>query len=100
MRWLLLLVAALVLGGGVGWWMDHEAGGSAPHDGRHQRGSAKDAGPILYRWIDAAGVVNITDTVPKGRRYTVVRIDPNRNVVPMAHPVDPASIPVAAPRVR
>lgn len=100
MRWLLLLVAALVLGGGVGWWMDHDTGRHAPHAVRHQRGSAKDGGPTLYRWIDAAGVVNVTDTLPKGRRYTIVRIDPNRNIVPMAHPVDPAFIPVAAPRAR
>ena len=88
MRWLLLLLAALVLGGGVGWWMDHEAGRFAPHDGHHQHGSAKHAGPILYRWIDATGVVNVTDTVPKGRRYTVVRIDPNRNIVPIPSGAD------------
>ena len=100
MRWLLLLLAALVLGGGVGWWMDHDTDRHAPLAVRHQRGSAKDAGPTLYRWIDAAGVVNVTDTLPKGRHYTIVRIDPNRNIVPMAHPVDPASIPVAAPRAR
>lgn len=37
----------------------------------------------LYRWVDAAGVVNISDHPPRGRPYTVVRIDPNRNVVHM-----------------
>ena len=97
MRWLLLLVAALVLGGGVGWWMTRHADRHAPHAGQHERGSAKDAGPTLYRWIDAAGVVNLTDTPPKGRRYRIVRIDPDRNIVPMAHPVEPASTPPVAP---
>jgi hypothetical protein len=40
-------------------------------------------GPTLYRWVDTRGVVNITDQPPVGRRYTIVHIDPNQNIVPM-----------------
>jgi hypothetical protein len=30
---------------------------------------AGDAVPSLYRWRDAAGVVQVTDQPPKGRKY-------------------------------
>ena len=60
-----------------------------PHSREHEAG-----GPTLYRWVDAAGVVNITtDKPPTGTRYTIVRIDPDRNIVPMRaeNPGSPAS---------
>ena len=39
----------------------------------------------LYRWIDARGVLNITtEHPPAGRSFTIVQIDPNRNIVPMS----------------
>jgi hypothetical protein len=43
------------------------------------------AGPTdFYRWVDAHGVVNVgSSRPPAGIRYTIVRIDPNQNVVPL-----------------
>ena len=93
-HWIWLVAAALLLGGGLVWWMDEgsrEARSRLPAD----RAEQHDRGPILYRWIDARGVVNITDKPPEGRRYTIVRIDPNRNIVPS---IKDDSDSTAAPR--
>jgi hypothetical protein len=85
LHWGWAALAAFALGAGLAWWTQ-PARDRAP---RHETGSAQDvrshkaAGPTLYRWIDADGVVNVTDHPPVGRRYTIVRIDPNRNIVPM-----------------
>lgn len=89
LHWGWAVLGALALGAGLVWWMqpaDQSHLGSANahgSDARPQAGSHEDAGPTLYRWVDAAGVVNITDKPPAGRHYTIVRIDPNRNIVPM-----------------
>jgi Domain of unknown function (DUF4124) len=89
LHWGWAVLGALVLGGGLAWWMQPaDEPGTASVDahradeGQHPR-SHDDAGPTLYRWIDAAGVVNITDKPPAHRQYTIVHIDPNRNIVPM-----------------
>ncbi len=86
LHWGWAALAALALGVGLAWWTQpgHEnvhrnPSGSAQHDAR----SHDVADPVLYRWIDANGVVNITNHAPHGRQYTIVRIDPNRNIVPM-----------------
>lgn len=84
MHWFWAVVAALLLAAGAIWWMDRDTDRPAPHADRLHRGAAADRNPTLYRWIDAAGVVNITDKPPKGHPYTIVRIDPNTNVVPMS----------------
>jgi hypothetical protein len=89
LHWGWAVLGALVLGGGLAWWMQSadESGIASvdahrPDAGEHAR-SHDDVGPILYRWGDAGGVVNISDKPPAGLRYTIVRIDPNRNIVPM-----------------
>ena len=87
MHWFWAIVAALLLAAGVVWWMDQDSGQPSSRDARHRvdhdpRAARDDGGPILYRWIDASGVENITDTPPKGRHYTVVRRDLNRVSLP------------------
>lgn len=86
LHWGWAALAALALGVGLAWWTQPASEGSHRHDSdtaQHPR-SHGEAGPTLYRWIDANGVVNITDHPPRGRAYTIVRIDPNRNIVPMS----------------
>lgn len=87
-HWGWAALAALVLCVGLIWWTQPAvvarllpAQAHRAHDRAKPRA---DAGPTLYRWTDSNGVVNITTTVPPaGRRFTIVRIDPNQNVVPL-----------------
>ncbi|HTD28331.1 MAG TPA: DUF4124 domain-containing protein [Xanthomonadaceae bacterium] len=89
LHWGWAVLGALALGVGLAWWMQpvdkpHTASADANgSDARPHARSREDAGPTLYRWVDTGGVVNITDKPPAGRHYTIVHIDPNRNIVPM-----------------
>lgn len=84
-HWALAVLAALAIGAGLIWWHDgalpglssHKPGNDAHREIRQQ------ATPTLYRWVNAHGVVNITDHPPKNRRFTIVEIDPEQNIVPV-----------------
>jgi hypothetical protein len=86
LHWGWAVIGALALGTALAWWMQPESERAHEHEADSaQRARSHDAaGPTLYRWVDANGVVNITDHRPVGRHYTIVRIDPNRNIVPMS----------------
>lgn len=70
--WLALLVGLLV-GAGIAWWQTRDT----PEQVRdkHKRADraaaaqTHDAEPALYRWRDAAGVLQVTEQPPKGRPY-------------------------------
>jgi len=93
------VVAGLVVGGAVGWWelghpgwetMDQkvakaEQAEAAAGKDRHP------AGASLYRWHDSAGVLQLTDTPPKGRKYEKVKIRDDQNIIPMSSVINPAS---------
>ncbi len=71
------IVAGVALGVGTAWWLSRE---SPDTTARKQAAAeqaaaaqARDARPSLYRWRDDAGVLQITEQPPKGRRYE--RID-------------------------
>ena len=93
LHWAWAAIAAIALGTGLAWWFQPTSGDEhqrksrmratdARGSGRHPHGGSE--GPTLYRWVDDDGVVNITDRPPHGRSYTIVRIDPNRNIVHMS----------------
>jgi hypothetical protein len=94
MNWGWAVIAAIALGTGLAWWFqpssdnEHarkpETGAADEHGSGRHKGSKGDEGPTLYRWVDDNGIDNITDHPPRGRPYTIVRIDPNRNVVHMS----------------
>lgn len=72
------VVAGALAAAALAWWSAredthdppaHVAGDPAPASA-----AAAAAGPVLYRWHDGAGVVQITDTPPAGRSYTVVDV--------------------------
>lgn len=71
------IVAGVALGVGVAWWLAREApDASARKKTRADQAAAaqaRDARPSLYRWRDDAGVLQVTDQPPQGRRYE--RID-------------------------
>jgi hypothetical protein len=98
MRAIHAVLAGLLLGG-VGWWaMGHP--GYVTHDQRVARAeaAAKASEPRLYRWRDANGVLQITDTPPPaGRKAERVEMREDLNVVPMSPPED-ATTDDAKPR--
>jgi len=77
MRAWLAIAAGIALGVGVAWWLARESpDASARKQVRADQApaaQAHDARPSLYRWRDDAGVLQITEQPPKGRRYE--RID-------------------------
>ena len=85
---LLILIAVIVVIGGMAWLSPkslpkvlrvHLLG--EPGDPRDDPTSPQYA-PAVYRWKDAQGRTQITDTPPEGRPYETVRISPETNVVP------------------
>ncbi len=84
MRPLWAIVAGLLLGCGVAWWLAREA--PEKQAARQQRAeraaaaNARDARPSLYRWRDADGVLQITDKPPPNRRYERIDRDPDRAI--------------------
>lgn len=75
-------IAAGILGAGaLAWWLAREQPPApAPvADGIPAGTGATPAGgpspdPVLYRWRDDAGTVQITDIPPQGRDYTVIDV--------------------------
>jgi len=85
MRLTWALVAGLLLGIGVAWWLGRED----PDDSARKReraeqaaaANAEDARPVLYRWRDASGALQITDAPPKGRKYERIDKEPAPGIV-------------------
>ena len=85
MRFAWALVAGLLLGIGVAWWL----GRASPDELARKRERAEqaaaanleDARPVLYRWRDASGALQITDTPPKGRQYERIDKEPAPGIV-------------------
>jgi hypothetical protein len=77
MRAWLAIVAGVALGAGVAGWLARESPDTtARKQARADQAAAaqaRDARPSLYRWRDDAGVLQITERPPQGRRYE--RID-------------------------
>lgn len=77
MRAWLAIAAGVALGVGVAGWLSRESPDAVARKqaraGQAAAAQARDARPSLYRWRDDAGVLQITEQPPKGRRYE--RID-------------------------
>jgi hypothetical protein len=90
-HWLIALLAVAA----VCWW----GLGHPGYETREQRmarveaqqQAAEAAKPKLYRWHDASGALQLTDTPPKGRKYEVVDMDKyeDDNVIPMSEAINP-----------
>ncbi|MGH8060697.1 MAG: DUF4124 domain-containing protein [Pseudoxanthomonas sp.] len=84
MRLAWAIVAGLALGIGVAWWLSREP--AARTEAKQRRAEhaaaelARDARPSLYRWRDAAGVLQITDKPPKGRPFERIDRTPDRAI--------------------
>ena len=72
MRAWLAIAVGIAAGAGIVWWLARESPEARQHTqtrARQATAQAQDARPSLYRWRDDAGVLQITDHPPKGRRY-------------------------------
>ena len=74
----LLIVA--IAATGAAWW--YFAPQTMPDWVARKVPGSPSLGPPLYKWRDAKGRLQVTDTPPADRPYETVRYDPNTNVVP------------------
>ncbi len=85
MRVALAILLGLATGAAVAWWASRDG-----HDARQARAARaeaaaaadyEDARPVLYRWTDAAGVVQVTDAPPpSGQRFEKVDLQPRDGI--------------------
>lgn len=84
MRGFLLGVAVtLLLLGAAAAWLWYLAPERLPAEWRRDNPNSRDYAPVVYRWKDDRGVVQLTDQPPTDRPFEAVRIDPAQNVVPL-----------------
>ena len=82
MRQLGLLVAAIALGVAAWWWFTSEM----PRRERERAQAAQAAmaraerANSLYRWRDADGNLQVTDTPPEGRKYERIGRQPDDGI--------------------
>jgi len=76
-----LVLLGLAAVAGLAWFAARDPGEAEREKARQARADqaaaelAADAVPVLYRWRDANGVLQITDEPPKGRKYERVERD-------------------------
>lgn len=91
MRLVHAIVAGVVVGGAVGWWaMGHPGYETTEQALSRLEAHQKTRGPVLYRWRDENGVLHLTDTPPKNRKYEKVASRDDINIIPMAPEPEPA----------
>ena len=90
MRASVAIAAGLALGIAAGWWKlghpGYETAGQAQARAVRAEAAEQAAKPKLYRWRDRNGVLQLTGTPPKGRKYEVVAMREDINVIPMSPP--------------
>lgn len=77
------VLAGLAIGGGVAWWLSRDQARSPEARERAQAAAAaqaEDAARPLYRWRDAEGTLQITDTPPQGRPFERVAREPVQGI--------------------
>lgn len=77
------IAATLLVLAALGAWVWYYAPEHLPAEWRRDNPNSRDYAPVVYRWKDDRGVVQLTDAPPPDRPYETVRIDPDRNVVPL-----------------
>lgn len=84
MRLGLAIVLGLAVGIGGAWWLAREAPEAmAAKTARAENAAAanaKDARPVLYRWRDDAGNLQVTSLPPNGRKAEKVDLQPRDGI--------------------
>ena len=71
------IVGGIVLGGAVWWWTTRDEREHARVERERKVAAEAEANrPVLYRWRDADGVLQITEKPPKGRKYERLEREP------------------------
>lgn len=78
------IVGGVVIGAGLAWWLardtPEQAGRKQARASAARRADAADARPVLYRWRDAGGVLQLTSRPPggadAGRPYERIDLEP------------------------
>lgn len=80
--WALLL--GLAAGIAIAWWTSRDtpaqARAKAERAGAAAAATARDAQPVLYRWRDDAGQLQVTAEPPKGRKAERVDLQPREGI--------------------
>jgi hypothetical protein len=75
------IVAGLVVGAAAWWWTTRDEREHVRVERERQAAiEAEATRPVLYRWRDADGVLQITEKPPKGRRYERVEREPDEGI--------------------
>lgn len=82
------IIGGIVLGGGLSWWLARDPTAVAERKQARaaaaRRADAQDARPVLYRWRNGAGVLQITAQPPRGddagRKYERVDLQPRDGI--------------------
>ncbi|QSX79678.1 DUF4124 domain-containing protein [Agrilutibacter solisilvae] len=79
------LSVALLLGAGLGvggwWWSTREERELERIEQERQAAAAAEAArPVLYRWRDAQGHLQVSAQPPKGRKYERVDMEPRAGI--------------------
>lgn len=75
------IVAGLAVGAAAWWWTTRDEREHARVERERQAAiEAEAARPVLYRWRDANGVLQITEKPPKGRKYERVEREPDEGI--------------------
>jgi len=77
---LVFLLILAIAAAGAAWW--YFAPQTLPDWVARKVPGSPSLGPPLYKWRDAKGRLQVTDTPPADRPYERVQYDPNTNVVP------------------
>jgi len=88
MRLAWAIIGGIVLGGSLAWWLSRDtpeqARAKQERAARAAAADAEDARPVLYRWRDANGVLQITEQPPRGRdagrKYERVDMEPRDGI--------------------
>ena len=86
-----LVLLVLTLAAGYAWW--YLAPDTLPDAIRKELPKSDRSNPVLYKWKDAKGRWNVTDTPPADRPYETLKYDPKTNVVPTVVPPPPPMPP-------
>ena len=80
-RWAVILGTVVI--GGIVWWYAGHPGYETPEQQKARLAAIEESrgGHPVYRWVDDNGVTQLTDTPPKDRKFTEVRIREDQNVV-------------------